>query len=761
MTNRGSDSGALLHQLGRLFRQGTFVGLTEGELLDRFVAGRDETAFETLVARHGPMVLGVCRQLLQDPNDVDDAFQATFLVLVRKAGTLRRSDLLGNWLYGVAYRVAARARTSSARRAARVAHDPRAVEALACEGDGPGSGMRQALEWDPEPWPGLHQEISHLPEKYRVPIVLCYFEGLTHDEAASRLGWPLGSVKGRLARARDLLRRRLSRHGVTYSPAAIISHLNAPDIRLAVPSYLTAAASRTAQSLICRAGTSLVFGSTVSIPVTALAEGVLQTIMINQVKSFAFTMFCAAGIVTSGVVLAASQRSDGPGSPVTASVVPPSGAVAEAPAATGSDVEEQTQPTAKTNPRSASDQVIEQLRAERDAFDNLLGRLRDPALDEIVRLNRRSLLTLQADLVLANTEADRTVVYQAHVDRIKKLYARVAALPVSPENQPIKANRARDMLKRAESLFETRGAGGFGSGGAMRGMGGMMSSQMGMMSGMMNPGGPGMMAPADRERRDVEFPDAGRGKAAGRNRQTAKTKAAPAPEESDSNNPSPAGTGAGMMSGMMGGNAMGAPGGMGGGMMGPPAAARKMALHRAVAACIAEMAIRDPNPRNKPVLKKLEEPISMSFNEETPLEDVLKYVRVATTTKTYSGIPIYVDPIALSDVQVTMTSTVRNMDLEGVPLKTTLRLLLRQLGLTFCVRDGVVIISSYQGIFDELSQARTALDMEEEFGGGTEAPAEGAAVKEPAGAPAEGAPAKAIAVEPEETPKKAPTTGPE
>ena len=105
---RGSDSGTLLHQLGRLFGHGTSIGLSEGELLDRFVRGHDESAFETLVARHGPMVLGVCRQLLQDPNDVDDAFQATFLILVRKAGTLRRSDLLGNWLYGVAYRVAAR-----------------------------------------------------------------------------------------------------------------------------------------------------------------------------------------------------------------------------------------------------------------------------------------------------------------------------------------------------------------------------------------------------------------------------------------------------------------------------------------------------------------------------------------------------------------------------------------------------------------------------------------------------------------------------
>ena len=99
---RGARSGVLMQQIGRLFLEGTSIGSSEGELLDRFVRARDESAFEALVARHGPMVLGVCRQLLRDPNDVDDAFQATFLVLVRKAATLRRCDLLGNWLYGVA-----------------------------------------------------------------------------------------------------------------------------------------------------------------------------------------------------------------------------------------------------------------------------------------------------------------------------------------------------------------------------------------------------------------------------------------------------------------------------------------------------------------------------------------------------------------------------------------------------------------------------------------------------------------------------------
>jgi DNA-directed RNA polymerase specialized sigma24 family protein len=110
----------VVHQLEKLFGHGTVTGLSEEQLLDRFATARDESAFEALVERHGPMVLGVCRQFLRDPNDVEDAFQATFLVLVRKAGSLRQKDLLGNWLYGVACRVALRSRTVGIRRRIRV-----------------------------------------------------------------------------------------------------------------------------------------------------------------------------------------------------------------------------------------------------------------------------------------------------------------------------------------------------------------------------------------------------------------------------------------------------------------------------------------------------------------------------------------------------------------------------------------------------------------------------------------------------------------
>ena len=127
-----------------------------------------------------------------------------------------------------------------------------------------------------------------------------------------------------------------------------------------------------------------------------------------------------------------------------------------------------------------------------------------------------------------------------------------------------------------------------------------------------------------------------------------------------------------------------------------------------------ELAIRDKNPNSKQIYKKLDEPLSMSFNEETPLEDVLKYIKQASTTETYAGIPIYLDPEGLDEINAITAPTVRNMDLEGVPLKTTLRLLLRQLGLAYCVRDGMLMISSPAIIFEELREAQQELETAEE-----------------------------------------------
>jgi RNA polymerase sigma factor (sigma-70 family) len=179
--------------------------MTDGELLERFVNGGDEAAFEGLVRRHGPMVLGLCRRALRDNHEAEDAFQATFLVLVRNARTIRKRESLASWLYGVARRVTRRAQTGAKRRSL-VLHGEATV-AIGPDLDHDRFELR----------PILHDEVERLPEKYRAPIVLCYLEGQSHEEAAKQLDWPIGTVKGRLSRARSMLQSRLVRRGVALS----------------------------------------------------------------------------------------------------------------------------------------------------------------------------------------------------------------------------------------------------------------------------------------------------------------------------------------------------------------------------------------------------------------------------------------------------------------------------------------------------------------------------------------------------------------
>ena len=165
------------------------------------------------MARHGPMVYRVCRQILGDSHEAHDAFQAVFLVLARRAGSVRDRASVGSWLYGVGLRVAARARAGMIRRRTReqpAGDDLDAVEAADVASTAPSSLDAEVV----------HQEVGRLSEKYRAPIVLCYLEGLTHDEAAARLNWPVGTVRSRLARARDQLRGRLSRRGMA-APAGL------------------------------------------------------------------------------------------------------------------------------------------------------------------------------------------------------------------------------------------------------------------------------------------------------------------------------------------------------------------------------------------------------------------------------------------------------------------------------------------------------------------------------------------------------------
>ena len=203
---------------------------SDAHLLQQFAAGRDERAFADLLRRHGPLVFGVCRQLLGF-HDAEDAFQATFLVLARKADSIRSKESLAAWLHRVALNVA---RTKKASDARRRTHERQAIlMARPTPADEAPSQDERRL---------LHEEVHRLPSKYRVAVVLCYLEGKTHDEAARQLGWPLGTVKGRLARARELLQRRLVRRGLALSSAGLLALVSESLAAAAVPPALARAA---------------------------------------------------------------------------------------------------------------------------------------------------------------------------------------------------------------------------------------------------------------------------------------------------------------------------------------------------------------------------------------------------------------------------------------------------------------------------------------------------------------------------------------
>src|SRR4051794_5585355 len=207
------QSEAVLEPPQGLLDAGPVAGVGDAQLLARFTAHRDELAeiaFAALVRRHGPMVLRVCQQILGDWHTAEDAFQATFLILARKAGTIRQPELLGHWLYGVALRTAREARMRDARRRHHETHGVDDFEAVANgEAGRPEHSLVTREEYDI-----LHEELTRLPERYRVPLVLCELEGLSYQQAAARLRCPVGTIGVRLRRARERLRVRLTRCGL-------------------------------------------------------------------------------------------------------------------------------------------------------------------------------------------------------------------------------------------------------------------------------------------------------------------------------------------------------------------------------------------------------------------------------------------------------------------------------------------------------------------------------------------------------------------
>jgi RNA polymerase sigma factor (sigma-70 family) len=257
----------------------------DGQLLERFIEQEEEQAFTTLVQRHGPLVLRLCRRLLGHTQDAEDAFQATFLVLVRKARGLDRRGSLAGWLYGVAYRIAVRARALAARR--------RATEKQAAQ-----MQHRNTVPEpnDPELREILDDALSRLPEKYRTPVVLCYLEGKSYAEAARQLRWPLGTVRGRVARARTILRRRLARRGLAV-PLGLFGTVWAADAPAsAVPTILVRSTVRAA--LLTAAGKTTASGA-FSAPATALGEAALKDMAIAKFQT-ALMLLLALTVVSTG-----------------------------------------------------------------------------------------------------------------------------------------------------------------------------------------------------------------------------------------------------------------------------------------------------------------------------------------------------------------------------------------------------------------------------------------------------------------------------
>jgi RNA polymerase sigma factor (sigma-70 family) len=241
--------------------------LSDGQLLARFIATRDEAAFATLVRRHGPLVLGVCRRVLQHAQDAEDVFQATFLILARKAPSVLNRAAVGSWLYRVAYRAAQEARTMRSRRRARETPGRSFPEPAIAEAD--------VQDWRPV----LDHELSRLPDKYHVPIVLCDLEGRPRKQVAQQLGIPEGTLSSRLANGRKLLATRLARRGVTLGAGALAAALAEGTLTAHVPGAMVGGTAKAA--VLAAAGE----WATVSPPVLVLMKGALKAMFMAKLKT--------------------------------------------------------------------------------------------------------------------------------------------------------------------------------------------------------------------------------------------------------------------------------------------------------------------------------------------------------------------------------------------------------------------------------------------------------------------------------------------
>jgi len=410
--------------LRTLFGLGALGGLEDARLLELFVehsGAEAELAFSVLVERHGPMVQATCRGVLGDGPDAEDAF----LVLAKRAESIGQRQSVAAWLHGVARRVARKARRQASRRQDR---ERRAAETRTIE------------RWDRPPDDlnnVLHKELGRLPESYRAPIVLCYLEGLTHEQAADRLGWPVGTVRGRMARGRELLRARLTRRGLAPTTCTVMTALTARRAVAALPKSLIVSTTRAAAEYA--AGSARLAG-VVPARVAALSQGVLTVMRWNTIGKTLFVLIPTAALIVGVGGVSARQGGDAPGPsrdtepPQVAEVPVPKQDTEQRPAAAEPEADEK--PHARLVPL-----VDQELLKELSAYP-----IPDPGgrdwlqeaqnVDDLLKRYERQTIT-SINVMLEETRQERDAVAEAmaaYIDAFKKLRFRRDALKTAIDN---------------------------------------------------------------------------------------------------------------------------------------------------------------------------------------------------------------------------------------------------------------------------------------------------------------------------------------
>jgi RNA polymerase sigma factor (sigma-70 family) len=355
----------------------------DADLLERFATQRDETAFETLLGRHGPLVWSVCRRVLDEDHAAEDAFQATFLVLVRKARSVRKRASIRSWLHGVALRVALRARQQERLRHRRERETP---------SRSPGEATWQDVR------PVLDEEIQRLPEKYRLPVILCYLEGHTNDEAARLLSCPRGTIATRLARARERLRFRLLRRGVTLSVGTLAAILTDNALSASVTPFLLTQAAKAA------------LRGAASVSVTALTEGVLYIMFMSKLKMVLAMSLMLAALGSAGVC-AYYLRAQEPASKREAPVQPLDKKVADK--------------APEKNADELTSLMQERLKLAQEVLKGSQERLMVDPNARVQEVVDASLRVLKADLELSPNKAARIAAHRRHV-KVAEDLARLA-----------------------------------------------------------------------------------------------------------------------------------------------------------------------------------------------------------------------------------------------------------------------------------------------------------------------------------------------